>query len=295
MRKQTASQIIGREGERWFSSVLPSEWIWQPPADDYGIDGTVAIGDEKAVTPFEFGVQVKSCRRWETRDKHLFVRAVSTDAVRYWALRLVPTLLVAYEAATKRGFYAWIPDLVSIEDFANENATVTLKLPLVQKLDDYCWNDIKSRVLSYHLLTAAAIRKGHVVGAILACINSLGQSLRILCLPSPHPESPEEVGMLWRVAQAVAHRDVVISIQTLASKFETSTELSRQLGAAAEAYGALCSKMFHPFESLLESTDRNVAIAFNEKAAAALHPQLLSQIANLITTLSGAAVHSNAA
>lgn len=112
MRKQSTSQIIGREGERWFFSKLPSEWLWQPPADDFGIDGTVAIGNKNSVTPFEFGVQVKSCRKWETQDKHLLVRGVSTDVVRYWATRLVPTMLVAYEASSQRGFYAWIPDIV---------------------------------------------------------------------------------------------------------------------------------------------------------------------------------------
>lgn len=101
--------------------------------------------------------------------------------------------------------------------------------------------------------------------------------------------------MVWSIGQALAHREVVTSIQTLASKFESNTDLSQQLHAAAGAYGALCSKIFHPFESLAESTDRNVAIYFNEEAAADLLPQLLSQIAHLVTTLSGAAVHSNTA
>ena len=294
MRKQSVSQIIGREGERWFPSVLPSEWLWQPPADDFGIDGTVAIGDERFVTPFEFGVQVKSCKKWEASDEHLLVRGVSTDVVRYWAIRLVPTMLVAYEVSSQRGFYAWIPDLVSGEDFANESATVTLKVPIAQRLDSHCWSDVKSRVLSYHLLVAAAIQKGHVVGAILSCINSLGQSLRILCFPIPRAELSGEQDMLWMVGQATAHRNVVTSIQTLASKFEDGEVFNQQLHAAAKAYSGLCSKVFHPFESLLESPDRTTAVWFNKETAALLLPQLLSQIAHLITTLSGTAIHSNA-
>jgi Domain of unknown function (DUF4365) len=60
MRKQSKAQIIGREGERWFSSILPPEWSLQRPIDDFGSDGIVAVGSEKHLTSFEFGVQVKS-------------------------------------------------------------------------------------------------------------------------------------------------------------------------------------------------------------------------------------------
>ena len=129
MRKQSIAQVIGREGERWFASMLPPEWVLQRPSEDFGIDAVVAVGDSSRVTPFEFGVQIKSCRRWKTSEECLVLYGISIDVARYWAQRFIPTLLVAFENSTKRGYYAWAADLISDDALNGKAESLTLRIP----------------------------------------------------------------------------------------------------------------------------------------------------------------------
>ena len=46
MPKQTSAQILGRLGERWFQSILPPEFVFTRPSEDFGIDGVVTIGGD---------------------------------------------------------------------------------------------------------------------------------------------------------------------------------------------------------------------------------------------------------
>jgi hypothetical protein len=97
--KQTSAQILGRQGERWFHSILPPEWVFTRPSEDFGIDGTVAIGDSAAMTPVEFGVQIKASSHWATQGENIVVTGIAVETLRYcspagsrlqWKLIVIP-------------------------------------------------------------------------------------------------------------------------------------------------------------------------------------------------------------
>lgn len=177
MRKQVKAQVLGREGERWFQSILPPEWVFQRPSEDFGIDGTVAIGDERSLTAFEFGVQIKASTIWIIRDDYLIVPSIPVDVLRYWAVRLLPTLLVAYDAANRTGYYAWVPELITLTDITSSaKATTTLKVPVSQRLDTKTWLVIKGQTLQYHRRLASALATTKVIRPLLSTVHALAQA-----------------------------------------------------------------------------------------------------------------------
>ena len=73
---------------------MPREWIYQKPDDDIGLDGRVTLGTRSATGGFEFAVQVKTSKRWESSDGSIAVRDVKVDSLLFWGSRLYPTMLV---------------------------------------------------------------------------------------------------------------------------------------------------------------------------------------------------------
>jgi hypothetical protein len=112
MVKQTQAQALGRSGERWFQAQLPSEWIFQPPIEDIGLDGKVIIGTSESTGDLEFGVQVKAKRKWVVKKGVIDVDGIKRETLRYWGSRLFPTMLVVYDVSENRGYWGWVYDIL---------------------------------------------------------------------------------------------------------------------------------------------------------------------------------------
>jgi Domain of unknown function (DUF4365) len=104
MRRQSESQIIGRAGERWFSSILPSAWSIQRPIDDFGSDGIISIGNKTSMTNLEFGVQIKSKKSAEWNDNKSRI-SITRDMARYFSGKFYPTLFVLYDQRHNSGYF----------------------------------------------------------------------------------------------------------------------------------------------------------------------------------------------
>ena len=65
------------------------------------------------MTGIEFGVQVKASNRWSIQDDNGVVQGIAIQTLRYWAGRLLPTLIVLYDAEAKAGYFGWAPELIS--------------------------------------------------------------------------------------------------------------------------------------------------------------------------------------
>ena len=150
MRKQSKAQVIGREGERWFHSVLPPEWSIQKPLDDFGIDGIVAVGTQAHLSPIEFGVQIKSSSRFKIIDRKLIVPRISRDELLYWSRKFYPTLIIAYDTRAKRGYFDWISNVSSLGDLQKRQDYHYIHISVDRIVTDDCWPLIKSELEAFH-------------------------------------------------------------------------------------------------------------------------------------------------
>ena len=113
MPRQTDSQAIGYEGERWFAAQLPPLWIPQRPQWDVGVDFHVVICEDGPANGLEFRVQVKSAHRLSRREDSIVVKGFRKSALLDLLQGYVPALLVLYECSSERGFCFWLNQLVA--------------------------------------------------------------------------------------------------------------------------------------------------------------------------------------
>lgn len=289
MPKQTESQVLGREGERWFQSVLPPQWIFQRPSEDFGIDGTVAIGDDHSVTPYEFDVQIKTSASWPAKDGHIAV-SVRVDTVRYWVARIVPTLLVLHDATGKTGYYAWIPQLVSRSDLDDDSrSTLTLRVSASSVLGPSSWLPIRQKALEYYDRLASAFIKRSVLASVLRAVHSLAQGLQWLTSIAFTPATSEDEKMRVGLLEVATHRHVLTAVKRLALQISADSELRKVLDSARKTYYSLCAAFVHPPEELLDERDRAFAVWVGDEKATELRPQLVHIIAELVVGLSSLA------
>jgi hypothetical protein len=289
MPKQTSAQILGRLGERWFQSILPPEFVFTRPAEDFGIDGVVAIGGDQMMTPVEFGVQVKASHSWSIQDDSVVVQGIAIETLRYWAGRLLPTLIVLYDAEAKAGYFAWAPEVISKAHLEKSTKTTSLRVPRTNSLGVSCWPGIKDQAVAYHRQLASAFATLSDARPVLRAVRALAQALRLLGLPRSVNVSGED-SMLRQLADVVAHREVVTSLRALASTLNKGHALQASLVDAADTYRSICSSFLHPFDDLLRGTDQAVAVWANDERMAHSSPQLMSIITDLIVGLSTIAI-----
>lgn len=289
MPKQTSAQILGRRGERWFESILPPEFVFTRPAEDFGIDGVVAIGGAYAMTPVEFGVQVKSSNRWSIQDDKVVLRGIAIETLRYWAGRLLPTLIVLYDAEAKAGYFAWAPEVISRTDLKKSTKTTSLKVPRMNSLGASCWPGIKDQAVAYHQQLASALATLSDARPVLRAVRALAKALRLLALPR-NVDGSNEDAMLNLVTDVVAHREVVTSLRALASTLSKGHVLQASLVDAATTYRSICSSFIHPFDNFLRGTGQCVAVWTNDERMVHSKLQLISIIADLVAGLSTTAI-----
>ncbi|GAX60388.1 hypothetical protein SCALIN_C10_0148 [Candidatus Scalindua japonica] len=149
MPKQSEAQIIGREGEIWFESQLPSGWVLQPPKTDVGVDGVVVICDSSDLNGREFRVQVKSSNYPKVRELNIVVSGLKHSTIEYWFLSPLPTLVVVYDATEKCGYYRWHVDIFEeVRDSLRnrEDKTISICVPRKNSLNVGAWEIIKENL-----------------------------------------------------------------------------------------------------------------------------------------------------
>jgi len=267
--------------------MLPPEWIFQEPSEDFGIDGIVSIGDEKHITGFEFGVQVKTSRQWNVQDEELIVPGIPRDVLWFWAVRLTPTLLVAYDANGGAGYFVWLPEILTDSLLSESTATVSLRIPISQQLTPDLWPVIKQQLLNYHLKLASALSAAQVLRPLLRTVHSLSQSLRILDISRMATPKTNDETMLLQLSQALAHREVVVALGALAERIGLTTPLGSTLVKPSSAYRSVCAEIFHPFESFVTADPKTpVAVWVNDQKMTELRPKLVALVIDTIASLS---------
>ena len=179
MPRQSRSQIIGREGEKWFEAQLPPNWIPQRPTEDVGVDALVVICEDNALNGLEFRVQIKSTHAWRTRAGNILL-AFSRRSLLDLIKNFTPALLVTYESSSKRGYCFWINALVGkdLSLLSPNRKSVTLSIPMTRPVTAHLWPGLGHEVRG---LSAAVGRRVALAGRsfpILAFVHAMSEALR---------------------------------------------------------------------------------------------------------------------
>ncbi len=141
MITKTEEHDINRAGKRLFREVLetaPLRWVVNDVQEDYGIDSTVQVFDNKSPSGASFHVQLKSsASSGYSADRSFISQELSIDHARHYAIEMrEPVFLVHADVASKRIFwYAPQLDRGLIEVLGQTGAKgVTIRVPTGQDL-----------------------------------------------------------------------------------------------------------------------------------------------------------------
>lgn len=247
-RKQTQSQIIGREGERWFAASLPSSWTLQKPFDDFGIDGIVGVGSDTHVSPLEFGVQIKSSKSFKFVKGRIVSPAISRDAILYWARKFTPTLVVLYDLKNHKGYCEWLFNLIDIHDIRSQNTQFYLKIPSENQINEQMWPKLQNHLNELECEFSAALRNKR---EILPVATALSKFLRNLCVARMADFEDRKEIVAFMTAQAWTHVEVVRELDRLIPDVDDTSSAYTNLVYFRTAYYDLCKQIYHEFDDLL--------------------------------------------
>lgn len=184
MPKQSTSQAIGQEGERWFAGQLPANWIPQRPTTDVGVDFLVVICEDGPLNGLEFRVQVKSANRWTLRNDGIVLRGFKRASLVDLLGGFTFALLVLYEVSSKSGWCFWLNQLLARTPnlIKGTRKTVTLRVPMSRPIDSNLWPVLGSelRGLTSALGRRLAMAEHHL--PVIKATQSLMQSLHLIDL-----------------------------------------------------------------------------------------------------------------
>ncbi len=257
MPKQSEAQIIGREGETWFESQLPSGWLLQPPKTDVGVDGVVVICEISDLDGREFRVQVKASKRPNIRNSNIVVSGVKYSTIEYWFLSPLPTLIVAYDATAKCGYFRWHTDLYNEvrETLKKKNTkTLSIGIPTSNPLDADAWETIKENLRWHYRNLNESLYAARNAKSLLPTIHDLAAAIRQLnsidhqSIPIENRTEKQE-GLL-ALMEMMQHRLVVAALSHLLSELDQNSEGARRLEAWIYSYSSKVSSVFPNFEKL---------------------------------------------
>jgi hypothetical protein len=273
MPKQSPSQTIGREGEKWFEAQLPPSWIPQRPTEDVGVDALVVICEDNALNGLEFRVQIKSTRVWRTQDRNIllkFARQSLLDLI----LGFTPALLVTYETNSKQGYCFWINQLVGkdLSLLSPHRKSLTLSIPMTRPVIADLWPRLGQEVRG---LSAAVGKRVALAGRsfpILTFVHAMSKALRNFDSVAHHwaaseVKSDEQIAVLHGL-EVSCHRDVVLAINDLRESLPTEFNPIVGLDDFAHYWMQSCESFISEFQELvqdpgLDLSDRMMSVKVN--------------------------------
>lgn len=304
MLKQTNAQKIGRMGERWFPQQLPTDWIFQPPNEDIGVDGVVVVCDNSRSNGLEFRVQIKSSENWEIKNESILIR-VNRSNLEYWLSGFSPTLIVLYDSSNNVGWYSWVNQLIAedISVLKNKSKSILLKIPLNQKIETCIWDRISRQVLSLYLSISKKIGFAGMAVPIMKTTQHLTQSLYLIDLCS-HNWPEDYINLIYkkRVDLLNAHKDGqlirdLVDAETTAHKEIAMAliELDKQLASvslpltgakeAGKKYSEICSRFITDFDKYVRYSGPGFKFSVDIVSMVKFRAQAIREVINIVNKL----------
>ncbi len=262
MPRQSASQETGRTGERWFISQLPANWIFQPPLDDVGVDGVVVVCEPGPLNGAEFRVQIKSSAKWIVRNDTILLAGLKRSAVLYWVTGFTPTLIVAYETSSRRGFCAWANQLLAsrTDDLGEEGGSITLEMPMRTPIDPAVWDAIRLEVSGISTALGRNLVIAERALPFLRALNELSGAAKALyfahAATPKEPQRTSEQRALIAELEITCHCDAVRAVLALDRDLQSSGIALGGLQEYAAEYVKRCSAFISNFQQLVDAGDQ---------------------------------------
>jgi len=298
MPRQNKSQEIGRMGERWFVSQLPPNWIFQPPLDDVGVDGVVVICEAGSLNGAEFRVQIKSSAKWIIRNNSIVLTGLKRSTIQYWVTGFTPTLIIAYETSSNRGFCAWANQILALrtEELVEDQGSITLEIPMRMPIDSGVWDTVRTQISGISIALGRNLLVAETVVPFLRAIYELSGALKHLYFAqAATPKEPYRTDAQRKLIselEIVSHRDVVRAILALDRDLQSAGILLDGLKQYAEDYIKRCSGFIRGFQQIVDAGDQLLNCDFYPEGLALERPPMMHSIANTIHELTQAAVRA---
>lgn len=269
MPKQVEAQMLGREGERWFASALPANWLLQPPLDDVGVDGVVVICEEGPLNGTEFRVQVKTSRRWMIRENTVQVGGLTRAAVMYWLTGFTPTLLVLYDSTSQRGYCEWVNRLAAVHAgvLHGSGKTLSLQVPIECEIGPDSWDRLRRDLGMMNGLISRRILSAGKALPLLQALHALTGALKGFDFAAHatkggyRPEG-EDHDILCQL-EIACHRDVVRALLALQENLDGSGFQIEGIAEFARGYAEKCSSMITGFDGFVADPDTMRTVTIN--------------------------------
>jgi len=288
---------LGDQGELWFAAALPRGWVWQPPRRDVGKDGLIVIRDHSQLHNLEFSVQIKTSEQPKIANGLLVVRNVPRASVEYWFASPLPTLVVAVDVKNRQGWFAWHLDLFDAprELYAAKSASLTLRLPESNRLDEAGWEQIKVRLrLHYgalHRAIAGDATKAVVLAAVHRISTMAGNLVRIGANSVPDPPVTPKEGVTLLLEQFEL-RGVLDTVTELLAKIEVDSDFHKQLSFWLSSFEGRASAAHPSLKHLprdrAEPLPRDFKLVFSPQTLLENRSQIVLAIIDLVTMLTSA-------
>ena len=256
-KRQTVSQALGRKGERWFQNIIPKEWLFEKPLDDFGLDGKVFIGQTDKISGLAFNVQIKASHAWPQREGSIRLH-IDSASLALWGIQLSPVLLVLYDESLDSGFYSWALDLFHSNDLPDlrQKKRTTVKIPVNNKISPDCWSDIESSLKKTINNLVNSLGQINVTAAILPTLHSLLFCLRVNYLAEHHwkPQSEEQEKLLC-LTEVTAYKEAMKAISQLKQKYYWDCQTTQVIDTFIANFRNALQSFIPDLETLLSKED----------------------------------------
>lgn len=277
MPRQSPSQAIGQEGERWFAAQLPPKWIPQAPSTDVGVDFLVVVCEDGPLNGLEFRVQVKCANLWSVRDDHIVVPGFKRTSFADLVYGFTPSLLVLYQASSKSGWCYWLNQLLAQSPGLLRRAkrkTITLRVPTSRPVNSDLWPMLGNELRG---VTSALGRRLVMAGHYFSVIKATQVLMRSLHLIDLCAKANESRGPLSKLtgpeldqllatgedskvgfpalmdAEMTAHREIATTLLDLDQMLKESGSPILGVGETAKKYIETCEKFLPNFSALVQA------------------------------------------
>lgn len=284
---------LGDVGELWFAAALPPGWVWQPPRRDFGKDGLIVIRDGSELHNLEFAVQIKTSMRPKVRNEKVLLSGISRSSIRYWFASPLPTLVIAVDIRIREGWYAWHLDLFDSPDevFGSTAETMTIRIPIANRLDDHGWRSIRVGLLKHFQALQRALWADNVAPRLLGTVHNVariaGNLIRLGSTAPPEPPISKTEGISILIEQ-IELRALIDCVRSFLSRIPGESDVRKQIVFWLTSFED-AAQAAHPSLQSLPPNDQDIPadfeLAFAPKRLQEARPRLVLAAVDLIRLL----------
>lgn len=290
---QFISNII-KQGENWFLSQLPPNWILQPSKTDSEVDGVIVISDKSELNGREFRVKIDVIKEPTISNSMFIIPDIKRSSIEHWFLSPLPTLLVIYDATRKDGFFRWHSDLYDeVRDILGrkETESISISVPMSNRLNQEGWGTIRDNLKWHYHNLSDALNVARNSRSLLPTIHNLASAIRQLNSidhqPIPITARTQEQEGILALMEMMQHRLIVSTLTDLLSELDRETEGAQRLQAWIDSYASKVSSAFPNFAGLTDwkQVSPDFELAYAKDLIHPARPKLMELVLEMIMLL----------